>query len=111
MSAAEKRYRHDAEPIADLVNRVVQKIGLSRGTEHKRVFGAWEAIVPPEFHGRCHAVASRGGRLVVAVESSPLLEELRCYRASEFVALLNQQLASGGDAAHVIVREIEFRRN
>ncbi len=111
MTAAKKRFRHEAEPISDLVNRVVQRMGLSRGTEHKRVFESWEKIVPPEFIGRCHAVAFRSGRLVVAVESSPLLEELRCYRASEFVALVNQQLASSADAAHVVVRELEFRRS
>lgn len=111
MKSPDERYRHEAEPISDLVNRVVQRIGVSRGTEHKRVFESWDRIVPPEFVGRCHAVAYRGGRLVVAVESSPLLEELRCYRASEFVALLNQQLTSSADAAHVVVRNIEFRRN
>ena len=111
MTPAERRYRPQAEPISDLVNRVVQGMGLSRGTEHRRVFEAWERIVPPEFVARCHAAAFRGGRLVVAVESSPLLEELRCYRASEFVQLLNEQLASTADAAHVVVRSIEFRRN
>lgn len=111
MQERPRRYRPQAEPISDLVNRVVQGMGLSRATEHRRVFDAWEAIVPPEFLGRCHAVAFRGGKLVVAVESSPLLEELRCYRASEFVQLLNERIAGGGDAAHVVVRSIEFRRN
>lgn len=111
MSDPARRYRPQAEPISDLVNRVVQGMGLSRATEHRRVFEAWQAIVPPEFLGRCHAAAFRAGKLVVTVESSPLLEELRCYRASEFVQLINERLAGGGDTAHVVVRSIEFRRN
>jgi hypothetical protein len=111
MQDDKRRYRPRAEPISDLVNRVVQGMGLSRATEHRRVFEAWDAIVPPEFQGRCHAASFRSGKLIVAVESSPLLEELRCYRASEFIQLLNERLVSTADAAHVVVRNIEFRRN
>jgi len=67
--------------------------------------------VPPEFIGRARAVSFRNGKLIVAVESSPLLEELRGYRAGEFIALLNQDISIRGEATHLVVRGIEFRRN
>lgn len=106
-----ERFNPDAVPIGDLVNQVFQKYGLSRGTEHRMVFESWDRIVPPEYVGRAKAVSFRNGKLIVAVESSPLLEELRGYRVGEFVTLLNQDILVRGEATHVVVRGIEFRRN
>lgn len=108
MSPRPKNTR-EALPIADLLNRVFQKHGLSRGTEYRLVFEAWERVVPEYYRPRSRAVSFRNGRLLVVVESAPLLEELRCFRAAEFVKLLNQDLSLRGEAAHVVVREIEFR--
>lgn len=98
-------------PIIDLVNQAFQKHGLSRGTEHRLVFESWARIVPPIYNERCQAVSFRNGRLIVAVQSAPLLEELCGFRIAEFVSLLNQDLSVRGEAAHVIVRAIEFRRS
>ena len=107
----ESRYRPEAVPIGDFVNRVFQKYGLSRGSEYRLVFESWDRIVPPEYVGRARAVSFRNGKLIVAVESSPLLEELRGYRMGEFVSLLNQDISIRGEAAYLVVRGIEFRRN
>ena len=106
-----KRYNPEAVPIIDLVNQVFQKHGLSRGTEHRLVFESWQRIAPPIYHERCKALSFRSGRLIVAVQSAPLLEELCVFRSSEFVSLLNQDLSVRGEAAHVVVRSIEFRRS
>ncbi len=106
-----RRTNAEAVPIGDLVNQVFQKFGLSRGAEYQVVFESWDCIVPPEFIGRARAVSFRNGKLIVAVESSPLLEELKGYRMSEFIQLLNQHIQLSGNATHLIVRGIEFRRN
>jgi len=106
-----ERYNPEAVPIIDLVNQVFQKHGLSRGTEHRLVFESWNRIVPPIYTERCKAVSFRNGKLIVAVQSAPLLEELRGFRDAEFVSLLNQDLSVRGEAAHVVVRTIEFRRS
>ncbi|MHC4379664.1 MAG: DciA family protein [Planctomycetota bacterium] len=105
------RHNQEAVSIGDLVNQVFQKYGLSRGAEYRLVFESWDRIAPPEYLGRAKAVSFRNGKLIVAVESSPLLEELRGYRAGEFVALLNQDLSVRGEVTHLVVRGIEFRRN
>ncbi|MDA0667339.1 MAG: DUF721 domain-containing protein [Planctomycetota bacterium] len=105
------RHNHDAVPIVDIVNQVFQQYGLSRSSEYRLVFESWDRIVPPVFVGRARAVSFRNGKLIVAVESSPLLEELRGYRIGEFIALLNQDISVRGEATHLVVRGIEFRRN
>lgn len=105
----DKRYNPAPLPLADLVNQAFQKHGWSRQSEHRLVFASWERIIPQHYLGRCRAVSFRAGRLIVVVDSSPLLEELRGFRQEEFLSLLNQDLARGGQA-QAMVNRLEFRR-
>lgn len=104
----QERFNPEPLPLGDLVNQAFQRHGWSRTTEHRLVFEAWDRIVPPHYLGRCRAVSFRAGRLIVVVESSPLLEELRGFRQEEFISLLNQDLVRTGQA-QAIVRRLEFR--
>ena len=105
------RRNSEAIPISDLISRVMQRRGLSRGSEHRMVFDAWNRVVPEAIAARARPVSFRAGRLIVAVASAPLMEELRCFRAGEFLRLLNQNLSQEARAAHVVVRRVEFRRS
>lgn len=96
--------------IREILGPVLRQRGIGRGHEHRAVFEAWERVLPASFAARARPVAYRSGRLVVAVASAPLLEELRCFRASEFLRLLNHELV-GGEGPHVVVRQIDFRRS
>lgn len=95
--------------LREVLSQVLHKRGLGRRLEHRAVFEAWERIVPETIARRARPVSFRAGRLIVAVASAPLLEELRCFRASEFLQLLNREL-TGGDGPHCLVQKVEFRR-
>jgi len=95
--------------IRELLGHVMQKRGLGRRLEHRAVFEAWERVVPEGIAQRARPVSFRAGKLIVAVASAPLMEELRCFRAGEFLRLLNHEL-TGGDGPHCLVQKVEFRR-
>ncbi len=99
----------DPAPISEIVSRVMQKQGWSRTSEHRAVFDAWHQVVPKTIGKRTRPVSFRGGKLIVVVESAPLMQELYCFRQSEFLTLLNQYLANHSD--HAVVERIEFRRS
>ena len=54
----------------------MQKKGWSRGGEHREVFTAWSEVVPQTIGQRTRAVSFRNDRLIVVVESAPLMQEL-----------------------------------
>ena len=105
------RRNWDAVPASELVGKVMQEFGLSRGREHRAVFRARENIVPGPVAKHARTASFRGGKLVVTVTSAPLLEELRCFRGGEFLGLLNEELAKEPEGGLVFVRRIEFRSN
>ena len=92
----------------------MQQRGWNRPAEHRQVFAAWDRVVPDGIGRRTRPISFRNGRLLVLVESAPLYEELRCFRAGELLRLLNHDLAgheSSGEGLGVSVRQIEFKRN
>ena len=103
-----RRRNYRAVHIGDLVGSFLQKRGFSRGQEHNAVFAAWERVVPAAIGERTRAVSFRNGFLTVVVPSAPLLEDLRCFRAGEFLELLNGELVRAGEC--VTVRKVDFRR-
>lgn len=103
--------RTDPLPLGDLVARAFHRQGWSRSTAHEHVFACWERALPPEWRARCRAVSFRGGKLTVAVDSSPLLEDLRVFRGHELLRLLNETLRLSGKLPVVEVRALDFRRS
>jgi hypothetical protein len=108
---AKKRYCRQAVPITTIVSDVFGKMGISRGTEHRIVFDAWNSIVPTKFKSKCRASSYYNGRLIVEVKSAPLLQELKCFRQSEFVLLLNKEIQINSNNQSLIVKKIEFKSN
>lgn len=106
------RARHSQPvPLADLVARAVHRQGWSRSVSHAHVLECWESVLPPAWRPRCRAVAYRGGKLTIAVDSSPLLEELRGFKSHEMLRILNDALRSSGRLPIVQVRSLDFRRS
>ena len=104
-----ERRNWDPVPAFDLVGKVMQEFGLSRGRESRAVFRAWGAIVPEPLVQHVHASAFRGGKLTIQVTSASLLEELRCFRGPELLRLLNAELGSKAEGGVAFVRRIDFR--
>ncbi len=69
----------------------------------QRVFEAWKGALDPRLHGRAVPVSFRNGRLVVEVESAPLLQELKNFTGEEHRTRMNEHL---GDQ---IVRRVAFK--
>ncbi|MBC8369918.1 MAG: DUF721 domain-containing protein [Planctomycetes bacterium] len=106
-----KRYCKQAIPITTIVSDVFGKMGISRGTEHRIVFDSWNAICPPKYKSKCRAASFHNGRFIVEVKSAPLLQELRCFRQSEFVSLINQEIQFNSNNQSLVVKRIEFKSN
>ncbi len=98
-------------PLGDLVNRAFHRQGWSRAASHAPVFETWERLLPPDWRARCRAVSFRAGKLTVAVDSSPLLEDLKAFRAHELLRVLNEALRISGRLPLVQVRALDFRRS
>lgn len=97
-------------PIADLLDRSLQRNGYTRHKAIGAVLAAWERVVPPRIAERAVPLRFHNGQLVVAVSSAPLLEELHGFRSGEFLALLNQALSQDPQSDGVQVRAVDFRR-
>lgn len=110
MTAARAR-RSEPLPLADLLSRSFHRHGWGRSDAHRVVFDCWAEILPAEQRERCRAVSFRAGRLIVAVDSSPLLEDLRMFRAAALLATLNQAIRASGRLPVVEVRALDFRRS
>jgi len=106
----ERARRTAPAPLGDLVNRAFHRHGWSRADSHLHVFEAWQSILPAEMRERCRAVSFRAGKLTVAVDSSPLLEDLSSFRAPELLRVLNQSLRLSGRLPLTEVRALDFRR-
>ena len=95
--------------VSDLLAPLARRFGWSRRAAHRAVFDAWDSIAPENISARCRAVSFREGRLIVKVNSAPLLEELRCFRASEFLGLINEELNREKTGVVPVIRKVDFR--
>lgn len=108
---AKERFKQEPVALGDLMRQATQRLGLGRNQEHDLVFQAWEAIFPEEYRKRMRPTRFHSGCLSIAVSSAPLLEEMRCFRQSDFLALLNDELSRLSNQSSVVVRRLDFRRN
>jgi hypothetical protein len=80
----------EPKPAAEFVRAILRETGTSR--ERGAYAGALDAILPEAQRAHCQVVGCRGGRLVVEVDSAPLLAELRGFRRDELRLRINQLL-------------------
>ena len=64
---------------------------LRQFAKQKSLRSAWEAVVGPSLAQQARAVRYRGGKLQVAVQSPPLLQELATFRKTELIEKLKRE--------------------
>ncbi len=101
--------RSEPIPLADFVTRAFQRHGWSSAAAEREVVEAWNSILPPEWRAHCRPLRFRGGRLTVAVDSAPLMEELRSFHAASLLRLLQEALRLRASRLSVQVRRLDFR--
>lgn len=99
-----KRLKH-AKPrsFESLLPALMRRFGLAQRIDHSAVAEAWDNCLPVNITERARPTKFRDGVLTVEVSSSPLLDELRCFRTAEFMELLNTHLSG------IQIRSIQFR--
>ncbi|PCH78933.1 MAG: hypothetical protein COB96_04890 [Planctomycetota bacterium] len=95
--------------VREYISRLLHQRGWTRTSEYRAVFSAWERTIPESIAKRSKPVSFRSGRLIVVVSSAPLLDELRCFRSSEFLNLLNSDLGSHPESRNVVVQKLVFK--
>jgi predicted nucleic acid-binding Zn ribbon protein len=100
-----RRRPETPEPIriGGLVDAVLEQLGLRDRVEEYRVVEAWEEIVGEALAKRVQALRIERGRLVLGVQSSPWLMEMR-MREHEIMERIAERVGEG------IVKEIRFER-
>ena len=71
------RRRGPPEPLAQLVPRVLDDLGLGQASQVLRIVEGWEAAVGPEIAAHSRPLALRGSQLEVGVESSVWSQQLK----------------------------------
>ena len=74
-----------------ILGDVLRRLGLDSRMRETRAVLVWPEVVGPAAAARSRALACKGGRLVVEVESSPWMQELSCL-SDEIKERLNERL-------------------
>ena len=78
----------------EAVQSFLRSSGLGQRIGDMKVYTAWREATGPDLCRRARAVAFRGGELIVEVESSPLLSELKGFTGESYRSETNRQLGS-----------------
>jgi predicted nucleic acid-binding Zn ribbon protein len=89
------------EKLGPLVGKVLDGLGLQKRVEEYRVIEEWERIVGKVIAERAEPVQIARGRIVVQVNSSPWLMEMK-MREREILEKIAEAVGNG------VVREIRF---
>ena len=103
LAPLEKAKALAARSAGDVLQGVVNKLGLDRRRSEAEVFKAWDHLVDPTVALHAKPVGLRNGTLFIAVDSSVWLDEIVRYRRREIVTRLQQ--AFGRD----LVAKVSFR--
>lgn len=89
--------------MGDAVSEFMQWSGLNNRRKAAPAFVAWDEAVGPELMTRARAVSFRKGELIVEVDSSSLLAELKGF-ASEDLRTRADELLEG-----ITIRKLTFK--
>ncbi len=81
-------------PMRYAVESFLRSSGLAQHMGDIKVYSAWRDVTGPDLCRRARAVAFRGGELVVEVESSPQLSELKGFTGETYRQEANRLLGS-----------------
>ncbi len=92
-----------AKPVADLMPRVLTRLGLDRRRAEAEVVRVWNNLIDPNITAHAQPTGLNKGTLFVTVDSSPWLDEIVRYRRKEILDRL--QHGFGRD----LITRISFR--
>lgn len=90
-------------PLGDALNEYLKDSGVLRRKKAGPAFAAWDEAVGPNIAGRARAVSFRRGELIIEVDSTALLSELRGF-ASEDLRTRADALLEGDT-----IRKLNFK--
>jgi len=93
--------RRDVEKMESVLENVLRKMGLRRRIEEYKVIEEWENIVGKVISEKVMPLGVERGRMVVQVQSSPWLMEMR-MRKEEILKRIEERVGEG------VIREIRF---
>lgn len=94
--------REGPQSLGDVLQSVIDRLGLRRRINEARVIEAWATLAGPQINGVTNSVWMKGATLFVKVRSAAWRQELH-LRRREWRRRLN------GELGEEIVEEIVFR--
>jgi len=91
------------QPIADLMPKVLTKLGLDRRRADAEIVRVWNHLVDPNITAHAQPTGLNKGTLFVTVDSSVWLAEIVRYRRKEILARLQHSFG------HDLIARISFR--
>jgi predicted nucleic acid-binding Zn ribbon protein len=92
-----------AQPLSDLLPKVMQKLGLKERLQESEVIGAWKALVGDFIAAHSAPVALHEGILYVRVLQPALHYELERVNKPEILRKLKQRFGAR------VIRDLRFR--
>ena len=92
-----------AQPIADVLPRVLNKLGLDRRRAEAEIVRVWNHLVDPNITAHAQPTGLNKGTLFVTVDSSVWLSEIVRYRRKEILDRLQHSFG------HDLIARISFR--
>jgi predicted nucleic acid-binding Zn ribbon protein len=92
-----------AKSVADMLPKVLTKLGLERRRAEAEVVKVWNKTLAPDILAHAQPIGLRKGTLFVTVDSSVWLSEIVRYRRHEILERLQHSFGSG------FITRISFR--
>lgn len=92
-----------ARPVAELVPKLMRRLGLEQRLQQSQIYHRWAEIVGEEVARHAQPVGLRQGVLQVRVDHPVWLQELSRYHKALLLQKIQQRFGSR------LVREISFR--
>jgi predicted nucleic acid-binding Zn ribbon protein len=103
LAPAEQGQAIRSKPIADLMPRVLNKLGLERRRAEAEIVRVWNHLVDPNIAVHAQPTGLHKGTLFVTVDSSVWLSEIVRYRRKEILDRLQHSFG------HDFIARISFR--
>lgn len=96
-------------PLGDALAEFLRDTKLLQRKKVQPVYAAWDEAVGPDNAARARAVAFRRGELIVEVDSTSLLSELRGFAAEDLRARTEALLQQEESQATTRIRKLTFK--
>jgi len=103
LAAVEQGQEQRAQPIANLMPKVLKNLGLDRRRAEAEIVRVWNHLVDPNITAHAQPTGLNKGTLFVTVDSNVWLSEIVRYRRKEILDRLQHSFG------HDLIARISFR--